>query len=215
MRAAVGIVGMSVEGFLARSLAGMRRDRAIQAVNSKVKGRNLLLSRRGGKKTSRRFADGSSIVDTPQCPAARKKRRPLTPAAEYEQLLTQRRLWEAYASTAIGALPSAEPTAVLSLCGELDRHGCWLEVVRSSCPAHIGAAGIVLAETSRTFVLVGPDGERKSVLKAGSAFRMALPKAVGCASSRLTAAGVLLDGSQLLRPALKEGRGAGRRSSSM
>ncbi|EOD19739.1 hypothetical protein EMIHUDRAFT_242658 [Emiliania huxleyi CCMP1516] len=163
-----------MEGFLLRALKGLKRDRAMQEIRSKLRGRSLLL-RRGARGRPARHSAPAAPVRTPGA---------------------AKRLWEAYASAAVAALPSTELRALAALCAEMDRHGSFMAVVASRCPSHVGIEGHVLGETSRTFRLLGASGKPVTVLKPGATFRMQLP-----AAARAGVPPALhLDGSQLLWP---------------
>ena len=205
-----------MEGFLLRALKGLKRDRAMQEIRSKLRGRSLLLLRRSGARgRPARHSAPAAPVRTPG--AAKRSSRRAKPVASPVQMqeqhrcasprchqpppqrltgLPRRRLWEAYASAAVAALPSTELRALAALCAEIDRHGSFIAVVASRCPSHVGIEGHVLGETSRTFRLLGASGKPVTVLKPGATFRMQLP-----AAARAGVPPALhLDGSQLLWP---------------
>jgi len=193
---------MGVEEFLLRSLGGMRRDRALQTISSKLKNRNLLLKRRSTAGSTARFSDGASNAGVPgqQRLVARRKRQPRpTPVAEYAHLLLQQRMWQSYAAAAFTALSPITYQSGVSLCGDIDRHGASIEVVQSRCPSHIGVCGILLAETGRTVAVMAPDGKTVKVLKQGTTLQMGMPVAVPERVKVKMPTAVLLDGTQLAR----------------
>lgn len=192
---------MAVEGFLLRSLDGMRRDRAIQTVNSKLKGRTLLLKRRSGQSGTARFSSQGAPNALPAAArvSRRKKKSRAPPVADYADLVRQQQLWQSYVAAALAELNPVTYQAGMALCAELDRHGAGVEVVQSTCPSHVGISGIVLAETSRTVSVMSPDGKTRRVLKQGSTLKISLPASSPARVRATLGDSVLLDGAALIR----------------
>jgi RNase P/RNase MRP subunit p29 len=191
---------MAVENFLLCSLDGMRRDRAIQTVNSKLKGRVLLLKRKSGKSGTARFPQGAPsaqpiVARTPR--QTEKSRAPFV--AEYADVVRQHHLWQSYVAAALAELDPVTYQAGMALCAELDLHGAGVEVVQSTSPSHICISGIVLADTSRSLCVMSLAGKTRRVLKQGSTFKLGLHM---LGPARIRAAlgeSVLLDGAALIR----------------
>ena len=60
-----------------------------------------------------------------------------------------------------------------SLCSRLvkaDYSGAKVKIVKSKNPAIVGQEGIIVRETTRTFILIQPDNEVKTIIKEGSVF---------------------------------------------
>jgi RNase P/RNase MRP subunit p29 len=192
---------MTVEGFLLRSLNGMRRDRAIQTVNSKLKGRTLLLRRKSGKSGTTRFSQDAPSVQPPTARTARRRKQKsrAPPVAEYADLVRQQQLWQSHVAAAFAELHPVTYQAGMALLAELDRHGAGVEVVQSTSSSHIGISGIVLAETSRTVCVMSPDGKTRRVLKQGSTLKIGLPTSCPARVRAALGDSVLLDGAAPIR----------------
>ena len=68
-----------------------------------------------------------------------------------------------------------------SLCSRIvkaDYSGAKVKVVKSKNPATLDIEGIIVRETTRTFIVIQPDDVVKTVLKEGSVFQMLLPSSL-------------------------------------
>lgn len=194
-------VDMSLE-FVAAALAPSCRPEAAQAaLKSKLRGKKLLLERATtvalgetrNKRASGGGGGGSSNSSSHKSSTTRAARRQaLLEAASqvtYEQLLGQHEAWIVYAREAPAALAAknALPAAggQSALFARLDWHGARLRVVRSACPSHASAEGLVLAETRRMLLLLNAT-RRAWVPKAGTLVEITMPSGgvVQCEATR-------------------------------
>ena len=68
-----------------------------------------------------------------------------------------------------------------SLCSRIvkaDYSGAKVKVVKSKNPAALNIEGIIVRETTRTFIVIQPDDDVKTVIKEGSVFQMLLPSSL-------------------------------------
>lgn len=187
-----------MDGLLLRILDGMKRDKAIQAIQSKLKGRSLLLKRKNNATTTARYTPGPASARRLQAVGSRRGKCCSVPVAEYSHVQQQHHLWQAYSSAAFSALDPITPQTAMSLCAELDKHGAHIEVVRSRSFSQTGLSGIVLSETGRSFCIMDSEGKPRTVLKSGAAVHMTLPPSVPSRVKVMIGDPVLLDGASLV-----------------
>lgn len=95
-----------------------------------------------------------------------------TSALRHAEMMPLHQLWLDYMRQHLGAQLAAGGRApephepgydnFSKLLVKSDFHGAMVRVVRSKCPGHVGAAGIVAMDTKNTFKLVGPDNRMRS-----------------------------------------------------
>ena len=188
------------ESLVTRLLVNWRRERAKHAIATKIRGRQVPLQPLERKRPLQPERPRYTVACLQRGGAARRRKAALAldapEGAAEARAQRQHALWSEHVAsemTALNATPTADAALVAQLCRTIDRHGCWMRVERSRDPSAVGAEGIVLAETSRTFQLVCNPGSRVvMVLKPGSVFRMHLPQRAGWPEA------LLLDGDRLL-----------------
>ena len=98
------------------------------------------------------------------------------PDVTIEQIEKQHQMWQAYIKTSLQNLRSPSAAILAQMLQQLDRHGCWMKVVRSRSTSHVGVAGFAVMETSRTIALLASSAKKPVVaLKVGTTLEMALP----------------------------------------
>ena len=186
----------AAEAFAVKVLGG-QRGKAVPVARAKLLGRQLQVSYPAGIKRPRATV-ARSHRKVGRCRTIKKR----LPDTTLDQLNKQHELWMAYASDALRSLPAVDEQSLAQLLQQLDWHGCQLQVVSSRSPSHVGSTGMVLAETSRTFMLLGPGERRVSVLKCGTTFQATLPQVnLGRGLAAKLPSKVLLSGDDLVRGA--------------
>ena len=61
-------------------------------------------------------------------------------------------------------------TSLCSRIAKADYSGAKVKVVKSKNPTQVGIEGIIVRETTRTFIVIQPDNEVKTLLKESSVF---------------------------------------------
>ena len=179
--------------FVQECLASNRRETIETALRTKLRGRKLLLERavtvaagEGVKQAPTKAAKGagsggggggggSSSRGSGGPVLKRRARQSLLEQAvrevTYESLQRQHTAWSEYAAEALARAPAGRAAAEAA---KLDRHGAPLRVVRSASSSHARAEGLLLTETRRMLVLLGPS-RLVWVPKAGTCVEMRLP----------------------------------------
>jgi RNase P/RNase MRP subunit p29 len=176
----------TVEGFVMRTIR-TNQQAATQAITKKLRGRRVLLERRFQKRQAQ-----STARHPGHTPARRHtKVHASLDGITFEQLTQQHEIWLVYAKASLSMVTAQDLAQTLL---QLDRHGARVRVVRSRCPAHVSAQGIVLLETHSTFVLSHEGGQMR-IPKRHTVFEMELP--TGCSVPC-----VLLEGDKLVQHAV-------------
>lgn len=93
-----------------------------------------------------------------------------TKSLKYDDLMPLHRLWSGYITQHLSLSPDTVAIAnydpgydnFSKLLIKSDFHGAIVTVIRSKCPGHVGASGIVAMDTKNTFKIVSADNRLRS-----------------------------------------------------
>lgn len=163
-----------------------RKDQMEAIIKNKLRGKKLLLEnshtvtmaeakRRIHTVRSQQSGNQQRISSVPR---ARRRKMLLvaTQSVSYEQFLDQHARWCQHAATILQGTGDKE--GLTQLVQQLDWHGAKiLRIVHTPSASHMHATGLVLAETRRMLLLLGPT-KRVWLPKVGTVLEIELPRSL-------------------------------------